>query len=241
MKKIIERLNIQFISHAVKESPLEACGVVVKVKNTYKYIPCRNIEKRDNFCCHPEDIFNASEQGDIVAVFHSHTNGNNEFTEEDRRFCNSSTYPFILYALPSDEFKFILPVEEVVPLVGRTYIAGVQDCFALAKDFYKQKYGIDIPEKERWELWWKDGVNLINETSWEELGFSSVSDGTLEEGDIVVMQNGSKYPDHLAVYIGDGKILHHCYQRLSKEDLYIGMWVRNTVYVLRRKKCNEQQ
>lgn len=237
MKKIIDALREQFVSHANRDYPLEACGVVIKVGKKHKYFPCRNIEKRDNFSCHPEDVVAASEEGEIVAVFHSHTNGNDSFTEADKLFCNSSTFPFILYSLPLGNFHFIHPESDaIVPLIGRTYVAGKQDCFAIAKDYYKQEYNIDVPEKERWELWWKDGVNLINEDAWEELGFTCVLDGTLLKGDIIVMQNGSKYPDHLAVYIGDQKILHHCYKQLSRRDLYIGQWVNNTVYVLRRKE-----
>lgn len=235
MNKIIKQLQKQFIAHAVEDSPFEACGVVIKTGMKYKYIRCRNILGRDAFQCHPEDCYKASEQGEIVAVFHSHTNGNNSFTEADKAFCNSSTYPYILYVLPAGIFHYLEPITEIIPLVGRSYVSGVQDCFALAKDYYKLKHNVDIPDKKRWEMWWKDGVNLINEEEWESCGFSVVEDDSLQEGDVIVMQSGSKYPDHLAIYTGNGMILHHCYKRLSSEELYIGMWVKNTMFVLRRK------
>jgi cell wall-associated NlpC family hydrolase len=50
-----------------------------------------------------------------------------------------------------------------------------------------------------------------------------------------LMQIRSKVPNHAAVYIGDGMIMHHMYKRLSTRDMYGGMWADHATHVLRHE------
>lgn len=231
LKATVKKLEKELIAHAEECFPRECCGVLLLKDQKIRYFPCRNIAKAGDFECDPSDIAKAMEEGEIVAVFHSHANGNPSFTESDISFCTE--FPFILYALPAGKFDYLMPTKDIPPLVGRTYVSGKQDCFSLVRDYYLIEQDFDIADAHRWERWWEDSP-LITKEGWESRGFEEVR-GSLQEGDVIVMQNGGKVLDHLAVYIGDGKILHHCYNRLSRQDLYIGIWLKNTVYVLRRK------
>jgi cell wall-associated NlpC family hydrolase len=52
-------------------------------------------------------------------------------------------------------------------------------------------------------------------------------------GDCFLMQVASPVPNHAAVYLGDGLILHHLQGRLSSRDVYGGYWQKVTTHVLR--------
>lgn len=52
-------------------------------------------------------------------------------------------------------------------------------------------------------------------------------------GDVIVMQVRAPVPNHAGVYIGDGLMLHHLYNRLSSRDVYGGYWQECTRIVLR--------
>lgn len=234
---ITDALKELMKEHAMRESPLEACGVVWNGK----YYPTRNIEASGSFMCNPEDI-PTTDIEEIEWVFHSHTNGNRGFSGSDVKHCNMCRIPYALYCTKTDEFFFMNPETKEEPYVGRVYISGMQDCYTIVQDFYQREFNTTLPHVNRWECWWKDGANLISNKVWEDMGFSVVKNKReLERGDVLVMQSGSKYPDHLAIYLGDEKILHHCHNRLSNIELYVGMWLHNTVYVLRRNECKYQQ
>jgi cell wall-associated NlpC family hydrolase len=47
------------------------------------------------------------------------------------------------------------------------------------------------------------------------------------------MQVASPVPNHAAVYLGDGLILHHLQGRLSSRDVYGGYWQKVTTHALR--------
>lgn len=240
MNEIIEQLKQEFIDHAKSNTSAEVCGVVVDTGSGHMYIRCKNVASSPNdFECSTEDVERAEDVGEIVAVFHSHINAKTAFTPADVEGCNRSGVAYILCSLPSEKIVFMLPSEEGKSLLGRTYLSGVSDCYSIVKDYYKMAYNINLRDAERWELWWKE-ADLIVEDVWEEMGFYKLKDEPLQAGDVLVMQMGGRRLDHLAVYAGNGKIVHHCFRRISCLDLYAGMWQNNTVFRLRNKLCNSQ-
>ena len=80
----------------------------------------------------------------------------------------------------------------------------------------------------------KKGKNLFLD-HFEEYGFVKVDE--LKEHDLILMYNGAKVPNHLAVYVGNGQILHHVQYRLSSKDVYgnSGFWYQRTWGYLRHK------
>jgi len=128
------------------DGPRESCGLLVIRKGREVYWPCRNLGVgTDQFVIHPEDYAKADEQGQIVAVVHSHPGLPPEPSQADRVAC-------------ADELK-------------------VGDCF--------------------------------------------------------LMQVASPVPNHAAIYLGDGLILHHLQGRLSSRDVYGGYWQKVTTHILR--------
>ena len=75
----------QILQHAQAEQPKECCGVVCVVKGRRRYFPCRNLAATpdEHFVMDPLDYANAEDQGEVVAVIHSHPTMNPKPSEAD--------------------------------------------------------------------------------------------------------------------------------------------------------------
>lgn len=221
------------VEHATEEMPRESCGLLVIRRGREVYFPCRNIAVgTDNFCLHPEDYASAEEWGDIIGVVHSHPYHSPEPSQADRVACEASGLPWYIVSLPNEQWSELYPTGYSAPLVGRQWSHGVLDCYAIIRDWYKHERGIALPNFERHDDWWHRGENLYLE-NYEKAGFRRVTDGSLQVGDVIIMQVQSPVPNHAAVYIGDDMILHHIQNRLSTRDVYGGYWRKNTTHIVR--------
>lgn len=233
--KIPEKILDDIRAHAFTESPKECCGVVVVKRGKFKYIACRNISRNghDTFILHPEDHANAEDQGEIVRIVHSHPYASPEPSEADLVGCSAGTVPWLIMNHPLGHYVEIEPNGYRAPLIGRTFVHGVIDCYTLAVDYYKQELDIELPHFERNENWWNTGENLYVD-NFEKAGFIRVSDAPRKH-DAFLMQIRSPVPNHAAVYLGDELILHHMHSRLSTRDNYGGYWQKATVIHLRHR------
>lgn len=103
------------------------------------------------------------------------------------------------------------------PLLGRMYIHNVFDCFTLARDFLYATFNYDVGLHPRPADWVKWNPYYIERT-WDSLKFSPVTSGDLQYGDILLFNIGSNIINHIGIYIGENKFIHHLHQRLSCED-----------------------
>jgi cell wall-associated NlpC family hydrolase len=179
----------------------------------------------DQFVIHPEDYAKADEQGQIVAVVHSHPGLPPEPSQADRVACEASGMPWHIVSVPSVAWVSMEPSGYVAPLVGR-------DCYALVRDWFRAERGVELPNFARFDDWWKRGENLYLE-NFAQAGFFPVDADELKVGDCFLMQVASPVPNHAAVYLGDGLILHHLQGRLSSRDVYGGYWQKVTTHILR--------
>ncbi|MCS6766645.1 MAG: C40 family peptidase [Candidatus Protistobacter heckmanni] len=221
------------LAHAKEEYPREACGLLVVRRGREVYLRCRNIGVgSDQFVLHPEDYAAADAQGEIVGVVHSHPGLPPDPSQADRVACEASGLPWHIVGIPSECWASIEPSGYVVPLVGRQWSHGVLDCYALVRDWFRQERGITLPNFARFDDWWKRGENLYLE-NFAAAGFAAVDAEDLQPGDCFLMQVASPVPNHAAVYLGDGLILHHLQGRLSSRDIYGGYWQKVTTHILR--------
>ncbi|STI87350.1 putative tail fiber component K of prophage [Escherichia coli] len=62
----------------------------------------------------------------------------------------------------------------------------------------------------------------------EATGFYRVALTEAQPGDVLLCCFGSSVPNHAAIYCGDGELLHHIPEQLSKRERYTDKWQRRT-------------
>lgn len=227
--------------------PKEACGLFIASGKKATAVPCKNIaaEPELRFLLDPNDYALAADKGKVVGVWHTHVNRSPEPSEADKAGCEASEVPWHIVAIWKTEggFEFsepavLTPCGFEAPYLGRQYVFGVFDCWALARDFYRREFNIVMRDYPRIEDFWDKGFDFFGD-NWEVEGFLRVSDQP-QYGDIFLIQTGGGEIDHIAIYIGDEMILHHMRNRLSKRDIYGGFWKKHTRFHLRHKsKCQK--
>jgi proteasome lid subunit RPN8/RPN11 len=227
--------NLQeFQAHAQAEHPREACGLLIAIDGKERYIECRNAaeEPHQHFVLPAEDWLAATMRGTILAVCHSHPDAAATPSLADRSACEATRLPWYILSCPGFALERIEPCGFQAPLLGREFVHGIHDCYALVRDYYKQVLSIELPEFEREDNWWNKGDNLYLE-NYFKAGFRKVED--LQEHDGIIMQVRAPTANHAAVYLGDDKIMHHLYGHLSNRTVYGGYWARNTVCIVRHE------
>lgn len=96
----------EFIEHATRVAPAEACGVVVDGS----FWPCHNIAESPDldFAINPVDMAVAMLSGVVTAVLHSHPMGG-EPSAVDRRVCKQSGLPWLVWSMPDNTWHQISP------------------------------------------------------------------------------------------------------------------------------------
>lgn len=227
--------------HAAACYPKESCGLIVQNPTGLVYLSCRNSHQDPNnhFQMMAEDYVAAEDVGTIVAIVHSHPDAAPYPSLADTLYCNRSGLQSFIVACDKGaadgHIHLVLPDTRPVPYIGRQFEHGLQDCYQLIKDYYERELGIDLPAYKRWDGWWEDGSRSLYEENFEAAGFVDVPLADIKEGDMIVMQLRSPVPNHAAIYVGEGYILHHLYGRLSSKELYRDVWQNITRYVKRHR------
>lgn len=125
----------------------------------------------------------------------------------------------------------------VQPLVGRPFVHGVWDCYAIIKDTFKtgrqglKEQGIssewpldpiELPNIPRSDAWWVEGKSLY--LDWlKPAGFTEIRKEQAKPGDGFLMSIRSPVPNHAGLLVADNKVLHHLPTRLSRAE-NAGIW-----------------
>jgi proteasome lid subunit RPN8/RPN11 len=225
------------------EKPNERCGVVVANGDKPKIIEIRNIstnpEKRFRF--DPNEYARIIEAYDVLEIWHTHPNQGAAASQADLVKVEEFKVPWHIVSWPSAQHTYCKPCGYEAPYEDRVFYHGVLDCYSLCRDWYKREMGIELPDDERPDEWWNDPAFNIYVDGFEKNGFrlmgsSDFSD--LKRGDGILIEHCTGtpgHPNHAAVYLGDGKILHHIMGRLSGITPYGGYWKKNATHILRHE------
>lgn len=227
------------LAHAQSDIDREVCGLFVIRKGREEYVPCRNVAEHpaNDFTIDPEDWVKADAIGEIVGVFHSHPRSRPLPTQPDLVSCERSGLPWTIANPRTEEVHTFEPSGYEAPLYGREYCHGVLDCYSFVRDFYKQEHGVELREYEREDEWWLKGFDLYKDYMQAE-GFYPIDLANMKPGDGIIMNIASDVGNHGAIYLGDGQMAHHLYQRLSSRDIYGGYYQKHTLLVVRHKELN---
>ncbi|PHZ28081.1 peptidase P60 [Yersinia bercovieri] len=231
-----KKTQAAIFAHIEKDYPREACGLICRKGRTEKYFPCRNqaIEPNNNFILHPEDYAAAEYWGNVTHVVHSHPDATTQPSYIDLAQCDVSELPWIIVSWPEGDLRVIKPNDGPRPLEGRVFVHGVWDCFSIIRDWFNLEKGIEILNFERSDCWWESGAENLYMDNYGKAGFIEI-DGELLPGDVIIMQVSAPVPNHAAIYIGNGMMIHHMHGRLSKRVPYGGYYQDRTTVKLRHK------
>jgi len=223
-------------SHAEKEFPRESCGLIVDNFGKLEYVKCEN--KSDDplasFLIDP--VVYASLSSKIMCVVHSHPNRSSKLSQADIASSERCMKPFMVISYPTCEISNYYPTGFKTPLEGRQFVYSVMDCFTIIRDFYKWELGIEIEDRQRRPYgWWEEpGASSYLMEDYQKWGFEKVL--SPKRGDVIVMQLQGTAPNHVAVYTGDGVMIHHTLNNISRSEMYGGYWRKNTICILRHNQ-----
>lgn len=226
----------KFREHVLGCYPQEAVGYVVEGI----YFPLENVhpDPVDNFLVSESDSFTLLELDYTLA--HSHCMAS--FKEDPRTpslsdmqgqkdtavlwgivHCDGENVSEILY--------FGKPT--LVPLLGRSYIRNVYDCFTLSRDYYAQKRILtnECPRPPNWEEW--NPYFLLQEL--EKTPFEEIPKENVVEGDLLVFRIAAPQPNHFGIALGGDKFMHHLANRVSCVDS-ISKWHNQYIKALRYRE-----
>ena len=248
--KLIETAIKKF---AIEEFPKEACGIITKRGKKLIAVKCKNVSDapEERFVISSEEYKGLIDTCGVHAIWHTHVDDKYPLTpsQTDIAACNATGVDWIIIDLKSSlsedttesilefgEFFHIAPVNDEDGYLERPYIYGVKDCFTLTRDYYRKEFGINIdfraegyPEITDWH---NNGISLLVD-SYKQAGFVELIKQEPKVGDLFLIQMASPVPNHIAIYVGDDRILHHCMGRLSTMDVYGGgFWQKHTTHHL---------
>ena len=130
---------------------------MVVIRGRERYVPCTNAAAgTDHFVLPAEEYAAAEDQGEIVAVVHSHPDVPADPSQADLVACEASGLPWYIVrvdlvdgAALAGQLVSIEPTGYQAPLVGRQFAHGVLDCYQLIVDWYARECGVTLKQFAR--------------------------------------------------------------------------------------------
>lgn len=210
-----------------KASPtLESCGFVTLGLDGLHVVPCPNVscDQRAAYEIASQDYLSARAKGRILYVWHSHPLAAG-FSPDDLEYAEELAIPQRLYSIPDGRWYDHTPSTYVpASLEGRDWAWGESDCYSLIRDYHWNAHRVMIGDYDRDETSAALGAVLL--ANFQKEGFEKYpSLVQVHLGDVLVFRsNGS--PQHMGIFLGNSRILHHPRGALSRIDQYNVAWQR---------------
>ena len=210
--------------HAKECFPNESCGLLAIIKGEKTYWPCKNIAESgfEYFVIDPDDWAECEDTGEIIGIVHSHPTGPILPSDNDKACCEHLGLPWHIYSVHMDDWHSFEPSGWKAPsLIGRSFVFGVNDCWSLITDWFKENKNIKIQYTTRPRTLKEFIKNPLFEKTLPSLGFVELEKkATIKIGDVLLMESVKNKLAHTALYIGDQTILHHSLGKLSCREIY---------------------
>ena len=121
-------------------------------------------------------------------------------------------------------------------LLGKEFFHGKNDCYGIVREFYRDNYGILLPNYARPNDWWDFGFDMYRERFMKN-GFYVLNchPSEYQIGDVYLMAIQSPYMNHAGIIVENGQMLHHLGGQISTVTPYRSLFKNTTVAVVRHK------
>lgn len=127
-------------------------------------------------------------------------------------------------------------IEKLRVYCDESYVPGLRDCFSCVQEFFKGEYQLPIRNYARPTNWYvAGGLDFFSELFRRE-GFEDTGNSAhkVRYGDVLMMRIAhSPVTNHVAIYVGQNKILHHLEGKLSGFEDYSDKWRHRVDRVVR--------
>ena len=233
---LTENIKNQILEHAKEESPKESCGLLAVKKGRVVYKKCKNIADlpKECFVLASDDYIKAEEEGEIVAVAHSHTFQPPIPSDGDKVACEKSGVPWFIVNPQTEKWGYCEPSGFELPYVGRKFQFGIIDYYSLVRDYFKKELDLQLRDYYRCDNFWEKGQSLYEDNFMKE-GFVKIPVDEIRKHDLLFMHLAANLPNHAAIYVGDQQVLHHVQGRLSSRDILGEYYMKNIAFAARHK------
>jgi len=223
--------------HAKQEHPRECCGLIVDKDGELICVKSQNASFEKNmFRVNPRDYLAASNLGEIVAVYHSHVNGKESFSEFDKFNSINHDLTYVVFNTQTNSLAQFSPRHsEFHKYIGREFEIKNKDCWSLVRDFYKTELSISLINPHRDKNWRSYLGALFDKQIWAE-GFYEVND--IKKYDCLLFnKGGSKPSSHIAICLGEDLILHQPSRGYSRIESLTDRHEKLINKIIRHKLC----
>lgn len=223
------------VIHAKERWPKESVGAIVA--GTYIRLDNVHPEPETSFRVGDEQMLELLQHPGYQGLVHNHPQGQRCPSKEDMIGQQSGSVPWYIVVLNSagsflETFGFgdQLPMEK---LEGRRFRFGVHDCWSIVRDWRRFHELPEVPDVPRANDFWSlPGNNDLVDSVEKYISYTPVKLEEVVRGDVVIMKILSAVPNHFGVYLGNGLMLHHLTNRLSREEP-VNRWAGQVVRVIR--------
>jgi len=187
----------------------------------------------------PLNFLECLELGEPICIYHSHPSGG-EMSAYDLSNSNGHQMPYIMLNLENNNFYY--SDSSLNEFLGREFQYGVNDCFSVIEDYYKEVLNIDFKgdcPRSTEEQDFREDFNIIDEGPLA-LGFKKIcfnSPSELQKYDLLVFRL-SKKPGHLGLSLSPSFFLHQMAEKLSCVELFSESHQKRTEYIWRHEKLS---
>lgn len=221
--------------HALLQYPQESVGCVADDE----YVPLINVSPS------PTKNFVVREYPDnMQALIHSHPDILPAPSAADMRQQQAMQIPWGIVSVDgrtnqASDVEWFGDQTPIPPLVGRTFLSGVRDCWCLVRDWYRincPSIGNTLPQLPRDPDWFKNGKDLLTRQNVLDAGFVFLHGrNDLRVGDMVMGKIASRVVNHCGILLPDGLVLTHSEGRLSHKEV-VRQWIQSADYVIRHQE-----
>jgi len=232
------RIKNEAIEYAKLNLNEEACGLITCGNGKVHFIKCQNIsiDKINHFEISAEDYLDAAKWSIPYGIFHSHPIGQKiAFSDDDKELSEIMMLPVYLFVHETGEWLEYYPLSKEHKIESVQFDWGINDCLGLVRHYYQKNFGILIKDYDRDESY-EDSDNEEMLLKFADEGFIETNTKTiLHKHDVLLFNSMRAYPQHLGIFIGNSKMIHHPIRQLSQTAMIEARMLSKLSKVLRHK------